>query len=123
MSKKKQPKITKAKEPEIRYKSTIPSDSFIAQLSPVLFWDTDINKIDAEKHAAYIVERVMTRGTLDEFKLLIQYYGKSRVSETVKNLRYLDERTLHFCSAYFNVPINQFRCYIEKQSSPTHWNY
>ena len=96
---------------------------FIAQLSPTLFWDVDIATINPKKHAPYIVERVLTRGTWDEFKQLIAYYGKIKVKHIAQKLRYLDDRTMYFCSAYFNPPINQFRCYTQKQLNLTHWDY
>ncbi|MDQ3192198.1 MAG: hypothetical protein M3Q58_11455 [Bacteroidota bacterium] len=123
MSKKKQPKITKAKEPEIRYKATIPSDDFIAQLSPVLFWDTDISQIDPKKHASYIIERVASLGTLFEWEQILSHYGEIEVKETVCRLRTLDPKTLNFLSFFFNIPKEQFRCYTNQQSFPTHYPY
>ena len=95
----------------------------VSKLSKTLFWDVDIATIDPEKHAPYIIERVLSRGTMNDFKLLIAYYGKKKIKETAKTLRYMDDRVLHFCSAYFNTPITQFRCYIQKQLNHTHWNY
>lgn len=96
---------------------------FLANLSKSLFWDTSINSIDPEKNASYIIERVMTRGTMEDFQNMKAYYGKTRVRLIVAQLRHLDDHTLHFCSAYFKIPLNQFRCYIQKQSSQAHWNY
>lgn len=92
-------------------------------LSPALFWDTDPSIIKLDTHAKTIVERVIMHGTWPEFKSILAYYGKDRMKEIIINLRYLDNRTLSFCSAYFFVPKSDFRCYILKQSNPTHWNY
>jgi hypothetical protein len=92
-------------------------------LSKTLFWDVDPYTVDAEKHAAFIVDRVLQMGTLEEFKSIKNYYGKKRIASIAKNLRYMDNRVLHFCSAYFNVPLNQFRCYKLKQLNISHWNY
>jgi len=92
-------------------------------LSPVLFWDTDASKIRLDTHAKTIVERVTLHGTWPEFKAILAYYGKPRIGRILVNLRYLDNRTLSFCSAYFSIPKSDFRCYIMKQSNPTHWNY
>jgi hypothetical protein len=98
-------------------------NELINQLSKTLFWDSDISSIDAEKHKSYIVDRVLSLGTLEDFRLLKAFYGKSKIKRIVKELRYMDERVLHFCSAYFNVPIIKFRCYEQKQLKQTHWNY
>jgi hypothetical protein len=92
-------------------------------LSPTLFWDTDASAFGLESHAKTIVERVILHGTWSEFKSILSYYGKDRIRDILVNLRYLDNRTLSFCSAYFLVPKPDFRCYIMKQSNPTHWNY
>ncbi len=96
---------------------------FISQLSKTLFWDVDISTLDAQKHAAYIVERVLSRRKMEDFKLTKNYYGKPKMKRIVKKLRYLDDRVLHFCSIYFSTPISDFRCYTTKQSNLTHWNY
>ena len=44
-------------------------------LRPSLFWDTDIQKIDLEKHKASVIERITLRGHLDEFRTMMQFYG------------------------------------------------
>jgi hypothetical protein len=92
-------------------------------LSPTLFWDTDASKIGLDTHAKTVIERVILRGTWSEFKAIIGYYGKEKIKEILIKLRYLDCRTLSFCSVYFHTPITEFRCYTLKQSNPTHWNY
>ncbi|MEY4927106.1 MAG: hypothetical protein RI894_1542 [Bacteroidota bacterium] len=99
------------------------NQTFIATLSTHLFWDTNPSSIDCEKHLFYIVERVMSRGSLNDFKLLKDFYGKAKIKRTVKQLRYMDERVLHFCSIYFKTPIIEFRCYTQQQLNHTHWRY
>ncbi len=79
-------------------------------LSPTLFWDTDASKIGLDTHTKTIVERVILRGTWPEFKAILGYYGKAKIKEILLNLRYMDNRTVWFCSAYFNAPITKFRC-------------
>lgn len=93
------------------------------QLSNYLFWDVDINDIDWDKNASYVIERVFSRGMWEDFKVVLDYYGKSRIKKIIIKLRYLDKRTLHFCSVYFDIPLNKFRCYNIRQSNRLHWNY
>jgi len=88
-----------------------------------LFWDTDKNKIDMEKHASFIVDRVVSMGSWECFKSTLAYYGRDKFIEIVINIRYLDDKTLSFCSAYFNKAFNEFRCYNYRQSNQVHWNY
>ena len=92
-------------------------------LSPTLFWDTDASKISLDTHSKTIIERVVMHGTWPEFKAILGYYGRDHIREILIKLRYLDKRTLSFCSAYFFVPKSEFRCYTLKQLNPTHWNY
>ena len=93
------------------------------ELSNVLFWDVNPESIDYEKHITFIIERVLTMGTLEDFSSIQKYYGKLKIKNVVKTLRYLDNRTLNFCSFYYNIPLNEFRCYEQKQLNITHWNY
>jgi len=92
-------------------------------LSSTLFWDVDKSTLDAEKHAEFIIERVLFIGKMKDFKLINEYYGKPRIKRIVKKMRYMNFRELHFCSTYYNIPLNQFRCYTTKQSNQLHWNY
>lgn len=92
-------------------------------LSRLLFWDVDPETIDPKKHVLFIIERVLTRGTWDEFQKIIAYYGKKSVGSSATQIRYLDKKTLSFCASYFNISIEKFKCYTQQQLSPTHWDY
>jgi hypothetical protein len=39
------------------------------------------------------------------------------------DLHWLDKRTLSFCTAIFETPETEFRCFKLAQSNPEHWNY
>lgn len=92
-------------------------------LSRLLFWDVDPETIDPKKHALFIIERVLTRGSWDEFQKIIAYYGKKSVGSSATKIRYLDKKTLSFCASYFNISIEKFKCYTQQQLIPTHWDY
>lgn len=93
------------------------------KLRPALFWDVNISDVDLIRHRASIIERISTRGRLDEFRDLLQFYGRETVKNTLLNARYLDKRTLAYCSLIFDIPIKEFRCYKLAQLNPEHWNY
>ncbi len=93
------------------------------QLRPSLFWDVDVQSIDLQKNKAFVIERITSRGRFEEFKAMLEYYGKNTVKDKLLQTRYLNEVTLYFCSSIFNVPITEFRCYKLAQSNPEHWNY
>lgn len=91
--------------------------------SKSLFWDVDQNSFDADQHARFIVERVITRGRLSDWKKLLKYYGFERIKEEVLNIRYLDKLSLNFCSIFFDVPKSEFRCYKQPQSIQALWMF
>ncbi len=92
-------------------------------LRPSLFWDVDVKTIDLQKHRLSVIERTAMRGRMDEFRNMVQYYGKETVKDTLLHARYLDKRTLSYCSVIFDVPITEFRCYKLAQLNPGHWDY
>jgi hypothetical protein len=92
-------------------------------LSKYLFWDTNYNDIDWQGHARYVIERVLTRGTLEDWKQIKEYYGLQKIKEEAVQSRVLDKITLNFCSIFFGVPKEQFKCYTQEQSNQTPLNY
>lgn len=92
-------------------------------LRPALFWDVNPEEIDLLKNQAFIIERITNRGHWEEFKKMVSYYGREKVKEVLVNARYLDKRSLSFCSFFFDIPQSEFRCYKLAQLNPEHWNY
>ena len=56
-------------------------------LSKSLFWDVNFEDIDSQTHSLFITERVLTRGTLDDFKVLKNYFG-------IEKLKSINSRNL-----------------------------
>ena len=92
-------------------------------LRPSLFWDTDINDMDQELYKVSIIERTTLRGTWEEFKAMVRFYGHEQVGQILKDIRWLDRKTHSFCSVFFNIPEKEFRCYKFAQLHPEHWDY
>ena len=92
-------------------------------LSKTLFWDTDISQIDYQKNARHIIERVLMCGLLSDWFEIKRYYGVERIKSEIVKIRYLDKLTLNFCSKYFNIPKEQFKCYNTEPSIQKLWNY
>ena len=92
-------------------------------MSKSLFWDVDVNNINWDKHSNFVINRVLSRGTLQDWTEIKKYYGLNTIKTTVLNMRYLDKLTLHFCSVVFDIPREDFRCYDMIQSTQELWNY
>ena len=75
-----------------------------------LFWDVQIDSLDFEKHARFIVERVVSRGNRQDWQLLKKFYGKERIRKEAMKIRSMDQKTVSFLSVYFEVGKNEFRC-------------
>ena len=98
-------------------------DSSLAKLNKAYFWDVDFNKLDKSKSMRLIIERVINLGNLSDLKLIRKIYTEEEIRKTICNLNYLDRKTLHFASLFFNIPKTSFKCYTKKQSVPIPWNY
>ncbi len=70
-----------------------------------LFWDYPIEKINPEKHKNFIIERVLSRGLLQDFYFLLQLYTSEEITAAIKSSKVLDKKTVNFCSHYFNIPL------------------
>lgn len=55
------------------------------KLRHVLFWDTQIEKINWEKQKKAVIKRVFERGNEIEKREIIHFYGKKTVTEVLKS--------------------------------------
>ena len=83
-----------------------------------LFWDTDIKSIDINLNKQAIIERMLERGSWENIKELMQFYGREEVAQAAKRARWFSQKTVHFVSGYFDIPLSEMRCYNERQLSP-----
>lgn len=63
------------------------------------------------------------RGNVEELRDLRKFYGDEKIKEVLLSERYLDNHTLHFFANLYQIPIEKFRCYTEKQLNPQLWPY
>lgn len=54
-----------------------------------LFWDTDPKKLDINKNAKYIIERIMDFGNDEEVHWMRQQYPKSLLAQIVRTSKVL----------------------------------
>jgi|SRR6056297_1197890 len=97
------------------------SFDILKTINPQYFWDVDFSKLDPLKSKRLIIERVFSLGTSTEIAQIIAFYGQSIVLNELKNMQYIDPKTLNFVSLFFNTPKQSFKCYKRKQSMNQHW--
>ncbi len=85
-------------------------------LSKQAFWDVDMETIDFEKRALYVMEQVVDWGTFSDFCSLVRFYGKERLRKEIINTQVLGDIEIHFCCAALNIKITDFK-YCEKRPS------
>lgn len=97
------------------------TNDILKSLSSYLFWDVDQSTLDVERSAAYIIERVLEYGQLEDWRLIKQIYGLENIKNIALNIRSLDDVTLHFLSVYFKIKKENFRCYKYNQLATNFW--
>ena len=94
-----------------------------SQLNKALFWDIDFNSLNGEKHARFIIERVVQKGDISDWKLIKAYFGLEKIKSEVVKVRHFNDKTLNFVSVILKIPKEDFRCYNIKASTQKHWDY
>ncbi|MDR0473690.1 MAG: hypothetical protein LBH43_08500 [Treponema sp.] len=95
-------------------------NELIEKISPCVFWDADISKLDADKNKDYIIERVMTRGFEKDEYLLWKIYSLRTLKKIVVKLEGLNDFTVGYLSEILNIREKKFKCYGKV---PSYLNY
>jgi hypothetical protein len=80
-----------------------------------IFWDVDAEKLDFEKKASFIIERVFERGDVEDIRMCRRFYGDEKIADTLLNTKYLPLRKIYLASAILNKPLTAFKCYTLRQ--------
>lgn len=67
-----------------------------------LFWEADLAGIDLDRHAEYVLVRVLERGRLDDVRWLLRQYGVERVRALFRSKAHpeLSTRTRQFWKTF-----------------------
>ncbi|MFA4998417.1 MAG: hypothetical protein WC514_00085 [Candidatus Paceibacterota bacterium] len=66
-----------------------------------LFWD--VRDLDPQKHARFIIERILAFGDENDFSWAVGFYGKEKIKECFLKSRSLDRKSTSFWCQYFNL--------------------
>lgn len=72
-----------------------------------LFWDVDFKTMDLEQNKRFIIERILTRGDVEDFHWAQKKYGDKDLKETLLKAKTLDRKSLSFWCFYFNIDKKQ----------------
>ena len=82
-----------------------------------------LETLDYDKHARFIIQRVIQRGSLNDWVTIKKYYGIETLTKEILQIRDLDALTFNFFSSYFGLEKSKFRCYTTQQLQKGHFNY
>ena len=96
-----------------------------AKIPPYLLWDVDLEKFDWEKGKSLVVERVIERGSEEDYYTLFQMYGGVEgVREVVKNIKHFRwKQDIDFASMAFDIQKEEMECYKRQQLREARFNY
>ena len=98
------------------------SKECLTQFSRNLFWDVDTSQLTMNAHSAYIIQRVLEYGQMNDWLLINRYYGLDQIVEECKKMRSLNPVCLAFICTISHTKEEEYRCYHYRQSCPTPWN-
>ena len=92
-------------------------------LSKHLFWDIDSNLLEWERSKKTIIERVIERGSLEEWVCIVKVYTLEGIVNTAKMFRTMSPIDLNFIATISNTPKEEFRCFNTRLLTSQHWIY
>lgn len=90
-----------------------------AHLKP-LFWDVDFAALDADRHRAYIIERILEYGDLPEIRWMRETYQAAVIVRVLKRARGLSARSADYWALIYDVPTEAIAC-LNKPSDLIPW--
>ncbi len=102
-------------EPKIKRQDTLCA----SLLRPSLFWDINPAKLDMDRHAAFIIVRVMERGTRQEVRSVWNYYGEAIIKKHLLEARYLHNKTISYFANKFDISRTQFKSFYNREKIQT----
>jgi hypothetical protein len=75
------------------------------------FWEQDYTKLDFNTGKKYIITRVVSYGSQDDYIELFNYYGWDIIKDEVVKINYLNKKILNFLSILFEIDKNEFKAY------------
>ena len=65
-------------------------------INTALLWEYDLDTFNYEKSYKIVIERVLERGNLEEWKEMVKFYSRSQIVETIDWSAQLDQRDKEF---------------------------
>ncbi|MEN0002676.1 MAG: hypothetical protein AAF798_00985 [Bacteroidota bacterium] len=85
-------------------------------ISPHLLWEYDLATFDFERSQSIVIERVIERGNLQDWRTIYAAYGKKAILATAVDSKQLSERDKAFTKLFITPKIhNVFHTQLHAQ--------
>ncbi len=74
-------------------------------ISPSLLWEYNLQTFDYEKSVKVVVERVIERGTLADWREMFRYYGKDEILRVARSSKQLSAKDKNFAEIFLGSPL------------------
>lgn len=71
-------------------------------INPALLWEYDLETFNYKKSYKIVIERVLERGTLEEWREMVSLYTKEQIMETIEWSAQLDKRDKDFSKFFLS---------------------
>jgi hypothetical protein len=95
----------------------------LTDLSPHLFWDVDISKLDIDRSRKFVIGRILDYGTIDDWRKALRIWSIYEIGDSAESIRDLSLRSAGFISLLAKRPIEKFICFTSKRSTPAHLSF
>lgn len=76
------------------------------KIRPILFWDTDITRLDWQKQKKAIVRRIFERGNDIEIKEILSFYGREVIQKELKEISQFLPTLSENAEKYLGIKLN-----------------
>ena len=90
-------------------------NEILLELSPFIFWDVNIEKLDVKKNRDLIIKRIAVYGRDNDVKLMFKMYKKNEIKKILKNADCLNMSTVSYFGLILNIREKDFKCCKKKQ--------
>ena len=80
-------------------------------------WDTPIDQINIQKHATFIIERVLEYGEREAIAWINSTYDQAMIVAVIKNSKRISPKTANFYATIYGVDPKEVAC-LQKPSIP-----
>jgi len=69
-------------------------------IAPQLLWEYDLETFNYKKSYKIVIERILQRGTIEEWKEMIRFYTMDNIMETIEWTKQLPKRDKDFAKLF-----------------------